>query len=44
LCADALLEEAAFIGNLAASVTIQKLGQTGTASAVEIIQAYNRII
>ncbi|GHT25751.1 ADP-heptose synthase [Planctomycetales bacterium] len=42
LCAGASLKEAAFIGNLAASVTIQKLGQTGTASADEIIQAYNR--
>jgi len=37
LCAGANLMEAAFIGNLAASVTIQKIGTTGTASPEEII-------
>ena len=41
LCADATYEEAAFVGNLAASVTIRKLGQTGTASPAEILAAFN---
>ncbi|MCL2743317.1 MAG: PfkB family carbohydrate kinase [Planctomycetaceae bacterium] len=37
LCAGATPEEAAFIGNTAASVTIRKLGQTGTATPEEIL-------
>ena len=32
--------EAAALGNLASAVTIQKLGQTGTASAEEIIKQF----
>ena len=39
LCAGATPEEAAMIGNLAASVTIRKIGQTGTASPDEILAA-----
>lgn len=39
LCAGATHEEAAMIGNLAASVTIRKIGQTGTASPAEILAA-----
>lgn len=42
LCAGANLMEAAFIGNLAASVTIQKIGTTGTASPEEIINQFIR--
>ena len=33
-------EEAAMIGNLASSVTIQKIGMTGTASREELLAAY----
>lgn len=40
LCAGATLEEAAMIGNLAASVTIRKIDQTGTASAPEVLAAW----
>ncbi|MGC9360301.1 MAG: PfkB family carbohydrate kinase, partial [Anaerolineae bacterium] len=39
LCAGATGIEAAEIGNLAASVTIQKIGTTGTASSKEIVAA-----
>jgi len=39
LCAGATPEEAAMIGNLAASVTIRKIGQTGTASPDEVLAA-----
>ena len=34
--------EAALIGNLAASVTIKKIGTTGTASPAEILDNYER--
>ena len=40
LCAGATPEEAAMIGNLAASVTIRKIGQTGTASPDEVLAAW----
>lgn len=40
LGAGATLSEAAALGNLASAVTIQKLGQTGTASAEEIINQF----
>lgn len=39
LCAGATLSEAARFGNLVASITIRKLGTTGTASAREILDA-----
>jgi rfaE bifunctional protein kinase chain/domain len=39
LCAGASTVEAAFVGNLCASVTIKKLGTTGTASPEELRQA-----
>jgi bifunctional ADP-heptose synthase (sugar kinase/adenylyltransferase) len=42
LCAGATLEEAAEVGTLVASVTIRKLGTTGTASQDEIIEAWGR--
>lgn len=41
LCAGASDEEAAQIGNLAASVTIQCIGTTGTASPEEILAAWH---
>ena len=40
LMAEGALEEALALGNLASAVTIQKIGQTGTASAAEIRAAY----
>jgi rfaE bifunctional protein kinase chain/domain len=43
LCAGANLTEAAFLGNLCASVTIRKLGTTGTASPEELRQAHARL-
>ena len=42
LCAGATPEEAAMIGNLTASVTIRKLGQTGTASPAEVLAAWEK--
>lgn len=39
LCVGASLKEAADVGNLVASVTIRKLGTTGTASQEEVLQA-----
>lgn len=39
LCAGATLEEAAAMGTLVASVTIRKLGTTGTASREEVLEA-----
>ncbi|MDR2756661.1 MAG: PfkB family carbohydrate kinase [Planctomycetaceae bacterium] len=41
LCAGANYEEAAFLGNLASSITIRKIGQTGTASPKEILNAFD---
>ncbi|NJN93082.1 MAG: hypothetical protein HC875_02805 [Anaerolineales bacterium] len=38
LCAGATTAEAAFIGNMAASITIQQLGTTGTASREQLRQ------
>ena len=43
LCAGATPEEAAMIGNLAASVTIRKIGQTGTASPDEVLAAWENL-
>ncbi|MDR3050253.1 MAG: PfkB family carbohydrate kinase [Oscillospiraceae bacterium] len=41
LCAGATNPEAAFIGNLAAGVTVRKLGTTGTASQAEMWALYD---
>ena len=41
LCAGADKREAAFIGNLAAGVTVRKIGTTGTAGPEEIIALYD---
>jgi rfaE bifunctional protein kinase chain/domain len=40
LCAGATFEEAAFFGNLVASITIQQIGTTGTASPAEVLQRF----
>ncbi|MDR1269376.1 MAG: PfkB family carbohydrate kinase [Planctomycetaceae bacterium] len=42
LCAGANYEEAATLGNLASSITIRKIGQTGTASPNEILTAFEK--
>ncbi len=43
LCSKAAAEEAALIGNLCASVTIQKLATTGTASRDEVRAAFREL-
>ncbi len=40
LAAGATLEEAALVGNLAAAVTVRKIGTTGTASVPEIMERF----
>jgi rfaE bifunctional protein kinase chain/domain len=40
LCAGASLAEAALVGNLAASITIQQLGTTGTASRAQVLARF----
>lgn len=40
LCAGATIGEAAVFGNLVASITIQQVGTTGTASPTEVLQRY----
>jgi sugar/nucleoside kinase (ribokinase family) len=40
LCAGATLEEAGFLGNLVASIVIQQIGVTGTASAAQVLEQY----
>lgn len=42
LCAGASLKEAAVMGNLVASVTVRKIGTTGTASPSEVIEAWRQ--
>jgi bifunctional ADP-heptose synthase (sugar kinase/adenylyltransferase) len=41
LCAGASMAEAAHLGNLAAGVTVRKLGTTGTATQAEMIALYH---
>ncbi|MFW6270677.1 MAG: bifunctional heptose 7-phosphate kinase/heptose 1-phosphate adenyltransferase, partial [Bacillota bacterium] len=43
LCGGASLEEAALVGNLTASVTIKKLGTTGTASPEEVVDSLKKV-
>lgn len=43
LCAGASLEEAALLGNLAAAVTIQQIGTTGTASPQQIREQHRAL-
>lgn len=40
LCAGATHEEAALFGNLVASITVQQIGTTGTASPTEVLSQY----
>lgn len=40
LCAGATSEEAALFGNLVASITVQQIGTTGTASPTAVLQRY----
>jgi sugar/nucleoside kinase (ribokinase family) len=40
LCAGGTLAEAALVGNLAASLTIQQLGETGTATRAQILARF----
>ncbi len=40
LCAGATLEEAGFLGNLVASIVIQQIGVTGTATAAQVLEQY----
>ena len=42
LCAGAIFEEAGIIANLASSITIKKLGTTGTASPDELIESIQK--
>lgn len=47
LCAGATLQEAALIGNLVASITIQQIGTTGTATRDQVMERfeyYKRIV
>lgn len=44
LCAGATRTEAAFAGNLCASVTIRKLGTTGTVSRAELFEAFRNAV
>jgi sugar/nucleoside kinase (ribokinase family) len=41
LCAGASPHEAAIIGNLAASITIQQIGATGTASPEQVLRQFD---
>ena len=40
LCCGASLEDAAFFGNIVASITIQQLGTTGTASPEQVFRRF----
>lgn len=41
LCAGASLEEAGWVANLAASIVIQQIGQTGTAAPAQVMARFN---
>jgi len=40
LCAGGTLAESALVGNLVSSLTIQQLGETGTATRVQILARF----
>ncbi len=42
LCAGASLADAALLGNIAASITVQKIGETGTASPAEVLARFEQ--
>ena len=41
LCAGASLEDAALVGNIVASITVQKIGETGTATPAEVLARFD---
>ena len=43
-CAGATLAEAALVGNLVASITVQQLGTTGTASPAQVLARYRALL
>ena len=43
LSAGAGLSEAAFVGNLVGSVTVQQIGTTGTASPAQIVRRFREV-
>lgn len=43
LCAGATPEEAAWVGNLVASITVQQIGTTGTASRQQVVERFREI-
>lgn len=43
LCAGASLQDAALMGNIVASITVQKIGQTGTASPAEVLARFDEV-
>jgi bifunctional ADP-heptose synthase (sugar kinase/adenylyltransferase) len=42
LCAGAALEEAAVVGNIVASITVQQIGTTGTATPEQVREQFAR--
>jgi len=44
LCSGATLVEAAQVGNLVASITIQQIGTTGTATRQQVIERHSQAI
>lgn len=44
LCAGATLPQAAFVGNLVASITVEVLGSTGTASPSQVLERYEKLL
>jgi sugar/nucleoside kinase (ribokinase family) len=44
LCSGASPREAAFLGNLVASITIQQIGTTGTATPSQVLQQFERTV
>jgi sugar/nucleoside kinase (ribokinase family) len=42
LCAGATLEEAAIVGNVVASITVQQIGTTGTATQQQVREQFAR--
>jgi sugar/nucleoside kinase (ribokinase family) len=43
LCAGGTLAESALVGSLAASITIQQLGVTGTATRAQILARFEEV-
>lgn len=43
LCCNSSISDAAFLGNIISSITIQQLGSTGTATPVQIMERYREV-